>query len=91
MSKHTPGPWYIQDDLIRGDYGYVADINGGLINEANARLIAAAPELLAALQIAHEEMVDLQPFEDEDTTGQATWHAKIRQIAEAIAKAEGRE
>ncbi len=66
MSKHTPGPWKavrcrhgwhigpqpggvctICDDSQFGD---VADRSRYLQQEANARLIAAAPELLAALE-----------------------------------------
>lgn len=66
MSKHTPGPWYVEFGEaynVRADHGgIVAQIHnlkgrhgiGGRIdaNEAssNARLIAAAPDLLEALQ-----------------------------------------
>lgn len=63
---YTPGPWIVTDDVnahvIRGaeqprnergvDFvfrDYVASIWGGY-HEANARLIAAAPDLLAALE-----------------------------------------
>ena len=60
-TKHTPGPWVAREydgriyiDTIEGLFrpGYMAtgvlsfDARG---NEANARLIAAAPELLEAL------------------------------------------
>jgi hypothetical protein len=61
MSKYTPGRWYL-DDLQEGDvYRYVIapniavgfvcriDLRGTRGAEANARLIAAAPDLLAAL------------------------------------------
>lgn len=60
MSEHTPGPW----GLVEGDvdlYVYaaapdalVAQVRSddGLDCEANARLIAAAPELLAAVEAA---------------------------------------
>lgn len=48
VTQHTPGPWVIgQHD------GAVCDCNGFYINQkhpANARLIAAAPELLEALE-----------------------------------------
>jgi hypothetical protein len=63
MSKHTPGPWKvapIQRGKYRGDIGIAP--SGELdpvfcflakgrddIQAANARLIAAAPELLASL------------------------------------------
>lgn len=54
--KHTPGPWSI------GKYGDVTDATGEVVRakglaltrgaeaEANARLIAAAPDMLAALK-----------------------------------------
>ena len=54
---HTPGPWAKQ--ITAGDHGYniydegdgptIAHVYGGE-NEANARLIAAAPQLLEALE-----------------------------------------
>ncbi len=55
--RHTPGPWTTRhtDELnaaIHADeYGVIADVN--LCRDdgtANARLIAAAPDLLAALE-----------------------------------------
>lgn len=62
-AKHTPGPWVMDDaqpgDLFRhvlhgnGDsFGYICRIstNGNANADADARLIAAAPELLEALQ-----------------------------------------
>lgn len=64
MSKHTPGPWEIErysDGLIQivGNARIVSDDEEIVTtvveavargDEANARLIAAAPELLEALQ-----------------------------------------
>jgi hypothetical protein len=59
--KHTPGPWVVMEDET-GEIAIVQDAGyeGGLIvtyafpvgnaTEANACLIAAAPELLAALR-----------------------------------------
>jgi hypothetical protein len=66
MSKRTPGPWKAEIDeqvpergavYVEGPQGWlnqaVADcgFNDVETDEANARLIAAAPELLAALQM----------------------------------------
>lgn len=64
MSKHTPGPWYAVGYWVEHENDNVADIctcDPAAIEqehlgrkpaeiEANARLIAAAPNLLAALQ-----------------------------------------
>lgn len=53
-TQHTPGPWEIEtnargESCIATSWGSIADVYGlNLI--ANGRLIAAAPDLLAALQ-----------------------------------------
>ena len=54
--NHTPGPWKVFDRTLVGtDDIAVANVKGSdsisdAQDEANARLIAAAPELLAALK-----------------------------------------
>lgn len=63
MSAHTPGPWVIDDGHSNktGKYGYFVrahkgaiwddgSADGGVCSMADARLIAAAPDLLEALQ-----------------------------------------
>lgn len=66
-SKHTPGPWHVEEPF--GEPGtYIAvtfpGFSPGLVcrmidqartpeGKANARLIAAAPDLLAALESLH--------------------------------------
>jgi len=88
---HTPGPW-VWGDNYRGLYGsggeedevlqyapydglWLAYVNG---REANARLIAAAPELLKALKVLLNETMYKN-------------HPAQSQIAiDAIAKAEGK-
>ena len=55
---HTPGPWYIdcQNESAAIGYRAIVDKDGYTVcspspmGQANARLIAAAPALLAALQ-----------------------------------------
>lgn len=58
-TKHTPGPWMVKHagsaDEIWSDRGMVAEVSlyphGGQIAGANSRLVAAAPELLEALDM----------------------------------------
>ncbi len=58
MTTHTPGPWKWDFDLLGPDekpileigMGYDGQWGGESPNDANARLIAAAPDLLAALK-----------------------------------------
>jgi len=63
MNKHTPGPWYIvrgiSNSLIETDGLTVAEVLDDVYpdteqQEANAKLIAAAPDMLAALQTMHD-------------------------------------
>lgn len=60
-TKHTPGPWkiitldghtYINPQRPEGEWGLIAKMVGTSAYEesANAALIAAAPDLLAALE-----------------------------------------
>jgi hypothetical protein len=86
MSAHTPGPWEAVDDEIvalNSDIN-IADVrlyDGINPNEwqANMRLIAAAPDLLAAAKLIASFAVSWQPLAPGD----------IRQLTNAIAKAEG--
>lgn len=60
-TKHTPGPWALDDDgFVYGEGFIVSDPHSSPEidldeREANARLIAAAPELLAALEWALDD------------------------------------
>ncbi len=65
MSAHTPGPWPLKLSVVQGTDGTMhphAEIGAGRVNgkyfsvsgcisEDDARLIAAAPELLEALDV----------------------------------------
>lgn len=92
MSKHTPGPWRSCERGDYSDYhgasvvivSPVADMRVAVVHhhgtseaDANASLIAAAPELLAALK----EVVRISNRN----------HAAWDKARAAIAKAEGRE
>jgi len=63
VSAHTPGPWETSVDdsgqwdvCAEGGGDMIADLSGSEHGEADARLIAAAPELLATLKDAREEL-----------------------------------
>ena len=84
MAEHTPGPW-APYHLSDGSWAVARrdDVLPPLawtVNEADARLIAAAPDLLAAL----EEIVNLEGFPD-----QFAYRAEAIALA-AIAKAKGK-
>lgn len=64
-TQHTPGPWRVEinhSDETDGAFYVRAgafnlcklDTNDSVQDEANAKLIAAAPELLRALTLLHE-------------------------------------
>ena len=68
MSQHTPGPWkvvpYEKDsawECIEARGAHLACVSKAE-NPANARLIAAAPELLAALEQMAAECRKKGPF-----------------------------
>ena len=57
-TKHTPGPWVIsgRSTINAGRGGWVASVSQSN-REANARLIAAAPELLEALRVLEAALI----------------------------------
>jgi hypothetical protein len=76
MSEHTPGPWQIGprdgDNLpildAAGNYLGLADFENVANNadrvDANARLIAAAPDLLTALIACHAKIASAEAIAD---------------------------
>jgi hypothetical protein len=87
MSKHTPGPWTVWengDDEIGVDDLYqnsVCTVEKGETRMADASLIAAAPELLAALEL-------LLSARDDDGAICPSG-VVVAQVKAAIAKAKG--
>ena len=61
MAEHTPGSWEVEDAVyvvVSASRDVVADCEVDFspdIQEANARLIAAAPDLLIALEAAMKD------------------------------------
>ena len=53
MTRHTPGPWYSAYSEVGEDYGITTPsyFVGAAHREADARLMAAAPDLLSALRL----------------------------------------
>ena len=94
MSKHTPGPWFAVGAQVETENDSVPDIctcdpqamRQSHLDwhpktvQANARLIAAAPELLEALELVVSFV----------NAGDGTWTVEEQQKARAaIAKARG--
>lgn len=93
MAKHTPGPWWTDPDTrtaVNSDDKHIAMVNcskfGNITDvfgdehRANARLIAAAPELLAAIT----ELCILSPTDS--STG---WNVALNKCNAARIKATG--
>jgi len=102
MSQHTPGPWIVTGEEREGERphlcvetakgGIIANIHGGCHYPTrptilqNARLIAAAPELLEALHAAENIIVELLEIVGGDAD---LGHNVLPQVRAVIAKAEG--
>lgn len=89
----TPGPWHFLDEEpwfiyqeTNGEWSHIAIMRDGLLEgdmKANARLIAAAPDLYAEL----ENIANVQPGPWEDPSEFRAW-AQNR-ARNALAKAAG--
>jgi len=69
-SKNTPGPWSVEEmpsgrlTVTAGQFFVAGDTNEWGLSDADARLIAAAPELLEALVRLEAELVQDKYGED---------------------------
>ena len=93
MAKHTPGPWqsFADDqghDIIAEDGAHIArvepvnSLNPAEEQDANGNLLAAAPDLLAALKALLHQC---------EYMGAPADHPDMAAATAAIAKAEGKE
>lgn len=91
--SHTPGPWKIQE--FSAQTYMISTFQNGLIaqhvpGEANARLIAAAPELYEALEELRDKVwriIDLH----RDSEARAAANMALERANAALAKARGDE
>ena len=107
MSSHTPGPWrfeQISRSMLadgKGNKFYVLQDSDGQeviadwLKEADARLIAAAPDLLEALRKAEAALSDIGDAEREPGDDVAWLERRAAEalpiVRAAIKKAEGGE
>ena len=99
--KHTPGPWIVRDDQIQDVHGNTIThiTEGGYWNttagmiyedmpwEANARLMAAAPELLEFVQYVAK---GIPVWDDPDSLEESVYHLEKR-AKRLVLKIEGNE
>jgi len=102
-TQHTPGPWDYEDGLTISDKSgfHIALVNqyassfGDDQHKANARLIAAAPDMLHALQYQLDLMQWIETADTESPFYEQTMTLRLntgRDYMElAIAKATGKE
>lgn len=101
MATHTPGPWHYNDSegdgLIESPYGLIARVIGTRNPDdetlPNARLIAAAPDLLDSARYVSYAWNDADndlPADDEVIELRITGKG-LRDLRAAIAAAEGHE
>jgi len=102
---HTPGPWYVgkygdnDSDVCAEDGPVICALRSGkadpydMTADADAALIAAAPELLAVAKMAFDYAQDTKGrFIDHWDGEDAESYDKLCEACDAaIAKAEGRE
>ncbi len=92
--KYTKGPWFVSDILDNDQLGIVTGDNGIIVgsnncmNATNAKLIAAAPELLESLKDAVNR---LESCAKAGGTVEPFLSIALKPFRDVIAKAEGRE
>ena len=88
-TQHTPGPWVIRKNDAYEEYWvqlehYTVGPASIVFSKADADLIAAAPELLEALQLCEGNISSLLASAHPKVYGE--W---LRVVSEAISKATG--
>ena len=91
--KHTPAPWTVrevQHSNVPGQRAFAIDFNEDqeqvvdwVYEEADAKLIAAAPDLLAALQLALDALAHCAADKGYQTLQNKAAHVASRAIKKA--------
>jgi hypothetical protein len=101
MNKHTPWPWFVgtgtsdqlgpvlaivrKEESCGAAIAIIDTVTGDEVSHANARLIAAAPDLLNALQAIVKSLTD------QDDEGMIEHAQQMIDARSAIAKATGEQ
>jgi hypothetical protein len=102
-TKHTPGPWIWKTDgfcitignestrheYLAHDYCVAVIHDNSLQAKANARAIAAVPDLLAALRDSLKLLMNMDEDAPYSNNNRGRKMAAITKLAAAIAKTEG--
>jgi hypothetical protein len=96
MGQHTPGPWHVSktehtygDEIVRAESGHrIACIMGsnteGFVRDgaANARLIAAAPEMVdlirSEMQAITRAYIDPDTYDEDNADDIAWWEEQVK-------------
>jgi len=102
-TKHTPGPWFVYETAsaynkcdysieyrtkVHNNPGFIGKVWGQYEGEANAHLIAAAPEMLEALEDILQRLED-DLFLAGVPREQHKDQRRLKRLYKAIAKARG--
>jgi hypothetical protein len=102
LASHTPGPWTVEECWSQtcGAGHQIKECRGDEYSDefaANARLIAAAPDLLEALRTIWKMIAKGQLKRDTSNDSEPDWALRqipfvlaLKQAQMAIAKAEGK-
>ena len=101
MTKHTPGPWWVgtgtsdqlgpvlaivrKEESCGAAIAVIDTVTGDEVSQENARLIAAAPDLLNALQAIVKSLAG------QDDEGMIEHAQQMIDARSAIAKATGEQ
>ena len=99
MAEHTPGTWVAKPHQFGGCW-WVDTLHGSIqvsmktlfkddMDEANARFIAAAPDMEKALEGLLQLMSEIDATTYVDDNGEDAFYPAVHAAYEAIAKAKG--